>query len=50
MNFWEDLLADSCGLSDCASEALSGALVVSDVSVSSLFRWCCDVRSFVVGL
>ena len=32
-NSWGDLLGDSCGLSDCASEALAGAPVVTDVSV-----------------
>ena len=34
-NSWRDLLRDSCGLSYCGSEALSGVPVVSDVLVSS---------------
>ena len=32
-NSWDDLLGDSCGLSDCGSVALSGVLVVIGVPV-----------------
>ena len=33
-NSQESLLGDSCGLSDCGSEAVSGVPVVTDVPVS----------------
>ena len=45
---WEDLLGDSCGLSECVPEVWSGVSVVSDVLDLPFFVGS-DGRSFAVG-
>ena len=49
-NSWEDLLGDSCGLSDCGSEASSGVLVATDVRVSASSTGVVMSESFGFGL